>query len=39
MSTPVLDKITSRVGEGPILRRIKEVVIKVKTRIKQVTKR
>jgi len=39
MSTPVLDRITSVVGEGPILRRVKEVVVKVKTRIRQVTKR
>jgi len=36
MSTPILDRITSIIGEGPILRKVKDVVKKVKSKAKEI---
>jgi len=33
MSTPVLDKIAGVIGEGPILRRLREIVRRIRERV------
>jgi hypothetical protein len=34
MSTPIIDRLINIFGEGPILKRLKEFVLKIKERLK-----
>jgi len=36
MSTPLLDAVTGVVGQGPILRRLRELIRKVRERVREI---
>jgi hypothetical protein len=36
MSTPVLDKVARVVGEGPLLRRVRQAVSRAKERVREI---